>query len=131
MVQGYDQSFGQDVAFTGTVATKLSGDFPLESRGVRQIITAGPNAEVRFRYPDGQPAIIRVAMGTGAVNYIASSLEPLGYARLLDVLFTQDQGQPAGAGAGRFEMADRGSSSHNPEGGACCTYRTSIRNRRP
>jgi hypothetical protein len=28
-------------------------------------------------------------MGTGAVNYIASSLEPLGYARLLDVLFTQ------------------------------------------
>jgi beta-galactosidase GanA len=89
MVQGYDQSFAQDVTFTGVAATKLSGDFPLESRGVRQIIAAGPNAEVRFRYPDGQPAIIRVPLGTGAVNYVASSLEPRGYARLLDLLFTE------------------------------------------
>jgi hypothetical protein len=32
--------------------------------------------------------VIRVALGTGAVDYGASSLEPHGYARLLDLLFT-------------------------------------------
>lgn len=89
MVQGYDQSYSQNVDVVGAAASKLSGPFPLETRGVRQVIAAGPGAEVRFRDPGGRPAILRIPLGTGAVHYSASSLEARGYARLLDVLFTE------------------------------------------
>jgi hypothetical protein len=61
----------------------------LDTRGVRQIVAASPGAEVRFRDPDGHPAIFRVPLGAGAVHCVASSLEPRGYARLLDLLFTE------------------------------------------
>jgi beta-galactosidase GanA len=93
MVQGYDQSFSQDVTFSneGTVKLKpaAAGQGEMEAQGVRQIISAGGNAGTLFRYPDGNPAIVRSRLGQGAVYYAACSLERRGYARWLDAVFDE------------------------------------------
>jgi hypothetical protein len=93
MVQGYDQSFAQDVAFTGDVSETLTpvghalGSIgELRSAGVRQVIEPVGNVETLFRYPDGTPAVVQSRIGKGVAEYAASSLEERGYARLLDVL---------------------------------------------
>ncbi|MBI4875226.1 MAG: beta-galactosidase [Acidobacteria bacterium] len=88
MVQGYDQSFSEDVAFDDGVPLKLSPG-ALESRGVRQTIELSGKAGVLHRRPDGSPAIVRVALGRGAIDYAACSLEEQSFARLLDPLFTE------------------------------------------
>jgi hypothetical protein len=94
MVQGYDQSFSQDVVFDGDAPEKLKdvgtgsiGD--LETRGVRQVLAGAGNAGILFRYSDASPAIVSVPLGRGVVVYAACSLEGRSYARLLDALFGQ------------------------------------------
>jgi beta-galactosidase len=88
MVQGYDQSFSEDVSFDDGASLKLSPG-ALEARGVRQTIDLAGKIEVLYRRPDGQPAIVRVTLGRGAIDYAACSLEERSYARLLDTLFTE------------------------------------------
>lgn len=94
MVQGYDQSFSQDVVFTSDAPEKLKnvgagsiGD--LEARGVRQTLSGVGNAGILFRYSDESPAIVSMPLGKGVVVYSACSLEERSYARLLEELFGQ------------------------------------------
>ncbi len=92
MVQGYDQSFSQDVVFANDAPEKLkdvgSGSIgDLETSGVRQVLGGAGNAGVRFQYSDASPAVVSVPLGRGVVVYAASSLEPRSYARLLEALF--------------------------------------------
>lgn len=90
MVQGYDQSFSQDVTYADDAAVRLTGtSSSLEARGVRQVIAAAAPGTVLYRYPDGNPAIVRTRQGNGAVTYAACSLDPRSYARLLDSLFDE------------------------------------------
>jgi len=94
LVQGYDQSFSQDVAFSGEAAEKLkaveSGRFgrlgDVEAAGVRQTIDVIGAAEVLFQYPDGKPAIVRWRLGNGMIDYAAASLEERSYAAMLETL---------------------------------------------
>jgi hypothetical protein len=93
MVQGYDQSFAQDVAFSGDNSETLTptGDAPhgigdLRTAGIRQAIEPVRKVDTLFRYQDGTPAIVQCRIGKGVTDYAASSLEERGYARLLDVL---------------------------------------------
>lgn len=90
MVQGYDQSFSEEMTITGAARATLepaaAGQAAIESHGVRQEIRASDGA-VEFRYAGGGPAIVRVPMGRGAVWYSGATLESRGYARLLDRLF--------------------------------------------
>ena len=94
MVQGYDQSFSQEVTLESGAAAKLlpaagaeAGE--LESRGVQQEIAVTGNGQVLYRFAKGGPAIVRVPMGKGAIDYAACSLEDRGYSRLLDKLFAE------------------------------------------
>jgi beta-galactosidase GanA len=91
MLQGYDQSFSQDIQFASDTPEKLKGTpgpiGEIEVRGVRQSIETSGAAEALFRYPDGSPAIVRVRLGKGAVDYVAGTLEEQSYAGLLDVVF--------------------------------------------
>ena len=93
MVQGYDQSFAQDVAFRGGASEKLTaagnafdGVGDLETAGIRQTIEPVTGINTVFRYPDGTPAIVQARIGRGLATYAASSLESAGYARFLDAL---------------------------------------------
>jgi beta-galactosidase GanA len=92
MVQGYDQSFSQDVTFTSEGAATLkpvaAQGIELQTEGVRQRIQSG-NAVALYRYPDGNPAIVRVRIGKGVVDYAASSLEPRSYAQWLETVFAE------------------------------------------
>jgi beta-galactosidase GanA len=105
MVQGYDQSFAEDVSFDDGVSLKLAPG-GLETRGVRQTIDVTGKIEVLHRRPDGQPAIVRVPLGRGAINYAACSLEERSYARLLDTLFTE-AGVDRAAGVAALDGADK------------------------
>lgn len=95
MAQGYDQSFSQEVSFTGDALRKLkpaaggswNGIAGLTALGVRQIIRTATPAQPLFLYPDGTPAIARVPLGRGLVYYSSASLDERDYARLLDVLY--------------------------------------------
>jgi beta-galactosidase GanA len=87
LVQGYDQSFSEDVIFDDGVPLTLAPG-GLETRGVRQTIDVAGTVQVLHRRPDGRPAIVRVPLGRGAIDYSACSLEEQSYARLLDTLFT-------------------------------------------
>ncbi|HEX8985365.1 MAG TPA: beta-galactosidase, partial [Bryobacteraceae bacterium] len=96
MAQGYDQSFSEQVTFADAAplvlkpATGASASLgELTARGVRQNVSTGNGAEVLFRFPDGKPAILRVALGRGAAYYSAAALDEPGYARLLESLFTE------------------------------------------
>ena len=93
MVQGYDQSFAQEITFRGNASEELTavgrvsrGIGELRSAGVRQAIETEPGAEILFAYPDGRPAIVQSRIGKGRITYVASSLEQSGYVRLLDAL---------------------------------------------
>ena len=92
MVQGYDQSFSQEVTFEGHAPVRLAaarelGDVKeLSSTAIRQRIEAGPAAEAVFRYPDGGPAMVRSSVGNGRVYYSAAGLRDAGYAKLLNAL---------------------------------------------
>ena len=77
---------------------------------MRQTIDLAGKIEVLHRRPDGQPAIVRVPLGRGAIDYSACSLEERSYARLLETLFTEAGVDRAarvvaldGAGKGRVE----------------------------
>ena len=72
MVQGYDQSFSQEV--TLTPAGRL-----------RQIFRAPAQAQTLARYPD----VVRIPLGRGAAFYSGASLEERDYARLLDALYQE------------------------------------------
>jgi hypothetical protein len=95
MVQGYDQSFSEDVSLDAGAPLKLapgprmSSVGALETGGVRQVIQVAGQPEVLYRQPDGSPAIVRILLGRGAIDYAACSLEQQGYARLLDALFDE------------------------------------------
>jgi beta-galactosidase len=93
MIQGYDQSFAQDVAFSGgdsetltAVAPEFAGAGPLATAGIRQTVEPLAGTQVLYRYPDGKPAVVRARVGKGSVYYAAASLAERGYARLLDAL---------------------------------------------
>ena len=93
MVQGYDQSFAQDMAFSGGASETLTAaapEFaavgPLVTAGVRQTIEPAANAQVLYRYGDGRPAIVRTRIGNGVAEYAAASLAETGYAGLVDAL---------------------------------------------
>jgi beta-galactosidase GanA len=93
MVQGYDQSFAHDVAFSGGASGTLEPALPafaatgaLMSAGVRQTIEPAAGDQILYRYPDGRPAIVRAHVGNGVADYAAASLAEAGYARLLDKL---------------------------------------------
>ncbi|MCC6393652.1 MAG: beta-galactosidase [Bryobacterales bacterium] len=92
MAQGYDQSFSQDVTFTSkggaTLKPVAAQGVELQTEGVRQQIQA-ENAATLYRYPDGSPAIVRVRIGNGVVDYAASSLETSSYARWLEAIFAE------------------------------------------
>jgi beta-galactosidase GanA len=95
MVQGYDQSFSQDVSMIHDVSVKVKpvGGGGLESagdlatQGVRQIIQSAKPAEPMFQYPKGSSALVRIPLGQGVVYYSASSLRERSCGRLLDALF--------------------------------------------
>jgi hypothetical protein len=96
MVQGYDQSLAQDVEIVDAASVRLTpaggtaaGVGEIEAAGVRQRLQAAGPAEVLFRYADGGAAIVRAALGRGAVYYSGASLELRGYSRLLDMLFEE------------------------------------------
>ena len=93
MVQGYDQSFSQDVTYVDDAAVRLTGTpgtpGPLQARGVRQVVAAAAPGTILYRYPDGSPAIVRTRLGNGAVTYAACSIDSRSYARLLDSLFDE------------------------------------------
>ena len=93
MVQGYDQSFAQDVAFGGGASETLAAQTPqfaaigpLVTSGVRQTVEPADSAQILYRYADGKPALVRAHVGKGVADYSAASLEEAGYARLLDAL---------------------------------------------
>ena len=96
MAQGYDQSFSQDVTLVDNVrvgikpapGSGLAVAGSVEVQGVRQSLRVGPGAAPLFQFPDGSAAIVRTAVGKGAVYYSAGSLEARSYARVLDALFT-------------------------------------------
>ena len=94
-VQGYDQSFSQQVTFApGRSATlrAMGAEGPaigtLDTQGVQQRLEIDKSAKVLYSYPDGTPAVVRVAIGKGSVYYLASSLKAQSYSRLLDTVFT-------------------------------------------
>jgi beta-galactosidase GanA len=95
MAQGYDQSFSQAVTFGDDAPQKLSaagtegfGAIPeLEARGVRQTFDA--KGDVLFRYPNNEPAIVRIPVGKGVIYYSGGMLEERSYARLLDALLLE------------------------------------------
>ncbi len=96
MTQGYYQSFSEEVTFSGTSAVPLTprvGEWAavggLKAQGLRQKVTASGDSSVLFQYPDGSPAILRTAMGRGAVYYSAAALEQADYRRLLESLFSE------------------------------------------
>jgi len=97
LIQGYDQSFSREVSFSGesaVVLKQLPGSAPrlpesLTARGIRQTIRTAGQAATLFQYPDGSAAIVRYALGKGAVYYSAASLEKSAYSRLLDALFDE------------------------------------------
>ena len=96
MVQGYDQSFAQDVAFGEAASERLTpagntlrGVGDLNTAGIRQTIEPAAGVETVFRYPDGKPAIVQSRVGKGVVTYAASSMNDNGYARLLDSLASE------------------------------------------
>jgi beta-galactosidase GanA len=89
MVQGYDQSFSQEVSYADDAPVKLTGAGNLEGRGVRQTLAIAGKHEILYRYPDGSPAIVRVRIGKGLVDYMACALETQSYARYLEALFTE------------------------------------------
>lgn len=95
LVQGYDQSFSQQVTFAPvrSAALRAMGGATaaigtLETQGVQQRLEIDKNAKVLYSYPDGTPAVVRVAIGKGSVYYLAASLQPRSYSRLLDSLFS-------------------------------------------
>jgi beta-galactosidase len=95
--QSYYQTFEERVRFTAAEPVVLRGEpgsgvrpeVELRTRGVRQKASVGGNAQVLFRYPDGSPSLWRIPLGSGAVYYSATSLDPAGYGALLDVLFSE------------------------------------------
>jgi beta-galactosidase GanA len=117
MVQGYDQSFSQDVVFADSAPEKLKdvgtgsiGD--LETGGVRQVLAGTGNARILFRYSDASPAVVSVPLGKGVVVYAACSLEGRSYSRLLDALFGEaDLQRPlrlrAAVGGGTWKIEAR------------------------
>jgi beta-galactosidase GanA len=97
VVQGYDQSFSQAVTFVddapqrlGAAGAEVFGSIgELETRGVRQIFEVKSNAKILFRYSHGEPAIVQVPVGQGAIYYSGSLLEERSYARVLEALFRE------------------------------------------
>jgi beta-galactosidase GanA len=94
LVQGYDQSFSQHVTFASgrsaplrPVGRETVAAGMLEAQGVQQRLEIDRNAKLLYSYPDGTPAVVRVAIGEGAVYYAAASLKAQSYSRLLDSLF--------------------------------------------
>jgi beta-galactosidase GanA len=95
LLQGYDQSFSQHVTFaSGRTAilrpdgSEAAATGALETQGVQQRIGIDRTAKVLYSYPDGTPAVVRVAIGKGSVYYAAASLTAQSYSRLLDTVFT-------------------------------------------
>ena len=61
----------------------------MKTRGLRQTVSASRDTAILFRYPDGNPAILRVPLGRGKAYYSAAALEGVDYGRLLDCLFSE------------------------------------------
>jgi hypothetical protein len=96
LVQGYDQSFSQQVTFApGRSATlrpadsEMAATGTLDTQGVQQRLKIAKSAKILYSYPDGTPAVVRVSIGKGSVYYAAASLKAQSYSRLLDRLFTE------------------------------------------
>jgi beta-galactosidase GanA len=93
MVQGYDQSFTQEVVYLAPAPLELgaASGFPagLRTQGLRQSIRVATSAQLLASYPGAAPAVVRISTGRGAVYYLASSLEERSYARLLDAVFQE------------------------------------------
>jgi hypothetical protein len=94
LVQGYDQSFSQQVTFSSGRSVTLRPDSSeaaatgaLDTQGVQQRLEIDRTAKVLYSYPDGTPAVVRFAIGKGSVYYAAASLTAQSYSRLLDSLF--------------------------------------------
>ena len=69
MVQGYDQSFSQEVTFAESAFPMKPSDNAfarslgeLEGRGVKQTLKTGAAAETLFRFSDGSPALLRAPL---------------------------------------------------------------------
>lgn len=86
MVQGYDQSFAQQVTEVDSAPVKLKPE-GIEAQGVRQRLRVPAAARVLHQYPDGSPAVVRLPQDRGAIYYSAASLEERSYARLLEAVF--------------------------------------------
>lgn len=96
LVQGYDQSFSQQVLFAHDEGVTLRPDGSeaaaigtLYTQGVQQHLGIDRNAKVLYSYPNGTPAVVRVAIGKGSVYYAAASLKAQSYSHLLDSLFSE------------------------------------------
>jgi beta-galactosidase len=90
--RNYDQSFSRDLVFSASASERLSpdgGGEAIETSGVRQVLEHSGPAAPLYRYANGAAAILRVPVGDGAVVYSGASLEPRGYARLIDRLMTE------------------------------------------
>jgi beta-galactosidase GanA len=92
MVQGYDQSFAEDVSFEAAPVETLVPAGPLDlgalqTEGVRQALAPAADLTVLYRFAGGDPAIVRRPFGQGVVTYVAASLQEQAYARLFDAVF--------------------------------------------
>ena len=97
VVQGYDQSFSRHITYLDAHRITLNptpgawanvvGE--LQTQGIRQTVSAEAGTEVVYSYPDGGPAVLRIALGRGDVYFSATSIEERGFGRLLDYLFSE------------------------------------------
>ena len=92
----YDQTLRRSVVNGGMVESEIialpgeemgSVSFSLKGRGIMQTIQPGGGGRVLGRFKNNDPAIIRQALGSGSITFLATPLEPQSYAQLLDRLF--------------------------------------------
>jgi hypothetical protein len=96
--QGYDQTFEEMVSFHSTGGGVLrpgsnapAGLHGLQSRGTHQTLGVSAIAKPVFTFANGSPAVVRTALGKGAVYYSAASLQNEDYSRLLDALMDESK----------------------------------------
>jgi len=97
LVQGYDQSFSEEVILKDNVRLKITpatkggivkaGE--LETDGIRQTLRISAPTKVLYRYPNGGAALVRSSLGKGQVYYSAASLDERSYNKLLDGIFEE------------------------------------------
>jgi len=91
----YDQTLRREIATGGVIDSEIAtrpGDelgnevVRLKGHGIVQTLRLGEGSTALARFADGRPAIVKCATGRGIIWYLATPLEPQGYARLLDLL---------------------------------------------